>query len=163
MEEEDMTRMRVSIDFQPKLITLVWVYLQNMKIDCLIGGAFQKFCSDMNSCLRLSPWHERHASVLSLFTLVCHPLHPFFLQIPFPHCSLSAMCTRDIFHNSHILRSVDLWVKKCVKSRAFLLRRRVCSPAVWSEPAHNHSRTQNSTRLSKWPLLIVPYWSHWVL
>ena len=27
---------------------------------------------------------------------------------------------------SYLLRSVDLWVRKCVKSRTFLLRRRTC-------------------------------------
>ena len=26
----------------------------------------------------------------------------------------------------HVLKSVDLWVRKCAKSRAFLLRRRAC-------------------------------------
>ena len=29
---------------------------------------------------------------------------------------------------SYLLRSVDLWVRKCVKSRTFLLRRHACLP-----------------------------------
>ena len=98
---------------------------------------------------------------MSLFTLVCHPLHPFFLQIPFPHCSLSAMCTRDIFHNSHILRSVDLWVKKCVKSRAFLLRRGACLPLPSERHAPPHYPEMPSTRYNhlrrRYYFILLPY------
>ena len=47
----------------------------------------------------------------------------------------------------YLLRSVDLWIKGCVKSRAFLLRRRTCFPSP-SACARTSQRTVLSTNTS---------------
>ena len=47
----------------------------------------------------------------------------------------------------HLLRSVDLWIKGCVKSRAFLLRRCACFPSP-SACARASQRTVLSTNTS---------------
>ena len=40
-----------------------------------------------------------------------------------------ALMLVNILSSIHVLRSVDLWIKGCVKSCAFLLRRRTCFPS----------------------------------
>ena len=75
-----------------------------------------------------------------------------------PECVISQLPSAAL---AYVLRSVhfkceishtplpinDLWVRKCVKSRTFLLRRRASSPSP-SERRVNHTHTQKFPQLS---------------
>ena len=70
--------------------------------------------------------------------------------------SSSSLCCFDRLCKKALLRSVDLWIKGRVKSRAFLLRRRACFPSP-SARVFARRRTFLSTNTSTSVLLSCVY------
>ena len=89
------------------------------------------------------------------------PASHAFLSVPVPRTHLRITTVGgigkrehlagDVIHCRHgiliLLRSVDLWIKGCMKSCAFLLRRRACFPSP-SECASTHRFIHKYLQLS---------------